>query len=219
MISAPTNYLATIETLPLGAAILLPDISWEEYEKMLSDFEETPHVRLTYDCGRLEIMTLSSEHEGYAGLFTHLISVLTEELNMPFLARRSTTLKRQRFARGAEADDCFYFNNLAVIGNKKKLNLDNDPPPDLAIEVDISHGSMSKLPIYAELGIAEIWRFDGSAVEFYQLTASGYVEVPTSQWFPFLTSDVLPEFLWQGNAEDINSMRRAFRSWVQARQS
>jgi Uma2 family endonuclease len=216
MISAPANYLATIETLPPGAAILLPDVSWEEYEQMLSDFEETPHVRLTYDHGRLEIMTLSSEHEGYAGLFTHLISVLTEELNMPFLARRSTTLKRQKYTRGAEADDCFYFNNLTAIGSKKKLNLDCDPPPDLAIEVDISHGSMSKLPIYAELGVAEIWRFDGNAVEFYQLTEAGYVEMAASQWFLFLTPDVLPQFLWQGNAEDINSMRRAFRAWVQA---
>lgn len=218
MIAAQTDYLATIETLPLGAAILLPDVSWEEYEQMLSDFEEAPHVRLTFDHGRLEIMTLSSEHEGYAGLFTHLISVLTEELNMPFLARRSTTLKRQRYARGAEADDCFYFSHLDVIGNKKKLNLDSDPPPDLAIEVDISHGSMSKLPIYADLQIPEIWRFDGNAVEFYQLTESGYVEVANSQWFPFLTPDVLPQFLWQGNSEDINSMRRAFRAWVQAKQ-
>jgi Uma2 family endonuclease len=185
---------------------------------MLADFEEAPHVRLTFDHGRLEIMTLSSEHEGYADLFTHLISVLTEELNMPFLARRSTTLKRRQFARGAEADDCFYFSHLDVIGNKKKLNLDSDPPPDLAIEVDISHGSMSKLLIYADLQIPEIWRFDGNAVEFYQLTESGYVEVVHSQWFPFLTPDVLPQFLWQGNSEDINSMRRAFRAWVQARQ-
>jgi Uma2 family endonuclease len=218
MIAVPINYLATIETLPLGAAILLPDVSWAEYEHMLADFEEAPHIRLTYDHGRLEIMTLSSEHEGYAGLFTHLISVLTEELNMPFLARRSTTLKRQKDARGAEADDCFYFSNLAAVGNKKKLNLDVDPPPDLAIEVDISHGSMSKLPIYADLQIPEIWRFDGNAVEFYQLTESGYVEATHSQWFPFLTPDLLPQFLWQGNSEDINSMRRAFRAWVQARQ-
>lgn len=216
MISAPTNYLATVETLPSGAAILLPDISWEEYEQMLSDFEATPHVRLTYDHGKLEIMTLSSEHEGYAGLFTHLISVLTEELNMPFLARRSTTLKRQKYARGAEADDCFYFSNLDVIGNKKKLNLDSDPPPDLAIEVDISHGSISKLPIYADLQIPEIWRFDGNAVVFYGLVEDSYIALPNSHWFPFLTPHVLPQFLWRGNSEDINTMRRAFRIWVQA---
>ncbi len=75
---------------------------------------------------------------------------------------------------------------------------------------------MSKLPIYADLQIPEIWRFDGNVTEFYQLTESGYVEVAHSQWFPFLTPDVLPQFLWQGNSEDINSMRRTFRVWVQS---
>ncbi len=210
-----TSYQTVIDALPRGSAIQLYNVSWDEYERLLEELDERPYLRLTYNQGYLHIMTISAEHDGFTRLFGYLMLVLAEELQFKYLSRGSTTLKRKSES-GAEGDDCFYFSHLAEIGKKKRLDLAVDPPPDLVVEVDVTHPSVDKFPIYARLGVPEIWWFDGQQMKFYQLADGSYDEVSHSPRFPFLATTDLPEFLWQGNDEDITEMVRAFREWVNA---
>ena len=216
MNAVATNYLELVELMPEGSRLYREGVSWEEYEELLEDLMGVRSVRVSYDQGRMEIMSVSSEHEGYTGLFTHLIQVLTEELELEYTSRGSTTLKSQDVEKGAEADDCFYIGDLDRIRGKKRLNLDWDAPPDLAIEVDITNPTLDKFSIYAGLGVPEIWRYDGRQVEFHRLEEDYYVSIPTSDLFPFLTPAVVAEAIESGDNEDINAMRREFRKWVQA---
>jgi Uma2 family endonuclease len=208
------DHLAALETLPPETPLTLTDVSWDEYVWIADEIGERPGVRVTYDQGKLEIMTLSPEHEGPSRLFTHLISVIVEEIGSDYISLGSTTLRSKVIEGGLEADDCYYIGDFAAVAGKTRLDLKVDPPPDLAVEVDISHGSRSKFRIYARLKVEELWRFDGKKVEFYRLSGSRYVEVATSDLFPFLTPDVLPDFLEQGLNEGIIAMRRSFREWV-----
>ena len=209
-------YQTAIDVLPRGSAIQLYDVSWDEYEKLLQELDERPYLRLTYDQGNLNIMTISAGHDGFTRLFGYLILVLAEELNFKYLSRGSTTLQQKNVAGGVEGDDCFYFSHLAEIAKKKRLDLTIDAPPDLVIEVDVTHPSVNKFPIYARLGIPEIWWFNAQTVKFYQLNNDDYEEVSHSPRFLFLAATDLPEFLLQGKDEDITDMVRALRQWVKA---
>jgi Uma2 family endonuclease len=208
------KYSELAQALPPGAVLMLTDVSWEEYEELLVELDEQPRFRLTYDHGDLEIMTLSPEHEGPARLFGYLIQILTEEMETDFISLGSTTLRDKLAESGAEADDCFYIGDFAAVAGIKRLDLSVAPPPDLAIEIDITSRSLKKLPVYAALGVKELWRFTGKRVQFHLLSEGRYVKVKRSGHFSFLTPDVLPGFLEQGRTQGINAMRRAFREWV-----
>ena len=213
------NSLATaLEVLPRGSAIQLFNVSWDDYEKILEELDERSNLRVTYDQGYLHIMTISAEHDGFTRLFGYLILVLAEELNFKYLSRGSTTLRKKGSGGGAEGDDCFYFSNLSLIAGKDRLDLSSDPPPDLVIEVDITHPSTDKFPIYSRLGVQEIWWFDGKVAKFYVLDNGSYEEVSSSRKFPFLTANALPAFLRQGKDSDITDMVREFRQWVKEHQ-
>lgn len=216
MIATRTDYLTMIEMMPPGTALTFSHVSWDEYEELLEDLAESPSYRLTYDNGRLEIMTLSPEYEGPANLLPHLIAVIAEELDIDFLSRGSTTLRKKKRAKGTDPDDCYYFKEYKKISGKKRLDLTIDPPPDLAIEVDITSGSIPKFPIYAAIGVPELWRHDGKQVQFYRLEDEDYYEIDASDLFPFLTPDVVLEFLEEGEAEGTIAMVKKFRKWVQA---
>lgn len=210
------GYLEAIETLPENGRLLLSDVSWNDYEALLEELSEQRHLKISYDEGNLEIMTLSPEHEAFKGLFTHLIQILTEELNLPYKSLGSTTMKRKKRDRGTEPDDCFYIENVAKVRGLRRLDLTTDPPPDLAVEIDVTHPSLDKMPIYAALGTPEFWRFDGKQVQFFRLVKEQYLEIQHSDHFPFLTPAAVLAHLEIGDSEDINEMRRAFREWVRA---
>jgi len=214
MIATSTDYRALIEALPAGAVVTLPGVDWEEYEALLHEFDGQGDIRLTYDSGRLEIMTISPEHEQPTRLLPHLILILAQECNLNFLSCGSSTLRKQHKAKGTEPDDCYYFRDFKRIAGKKALDLSVDPPPDLAFEVDITHGSISKFPIYAAIGVPELWRHDGEQMNFYRLAGDGYVEIGQSDLFPFLAPEVLLAFLQRGEAEGTVVMANEFRDWV-----
>jgi Uma2 family endonuclease len=216
MSAVATNYMELIELMPEGSRFCRDGVSWEEYEELIEDLMGVRSVRVSYDRGRMEIMSLSSEHESYTGLFTHLIQILTEAMNLEFVSRGSMTLKNERTASGKEPDDCFYIGELTRILGKKRVDLQWDAPPDLAIEVDITHPTINKFSIYAGLGVPELWRFDGAQVEFYRLEKGWYVALAQSDLFPFLTPEAIAAAIQQGDNEGINAMRREFRQWVQA---
>ncbi|NOT61909.1 MAG: Uma2 family endonuclease [Acidobacteria bacterium] len=202
-----------------GSAMFLQDVSWDEYESYLQQIEGKMRVRLSYDEGRLEIMSLSPEHERIGGLFPLIIYVLASECGKKYLSLRSTTMRKRKRAKGLEPDDCYYFNNLAAVAHIKRMDLSVTPPPDLALEIDITSPSLSKAPIYAAIGVAELWRHTGKRMHFFRLEVDGYVEIEHSDLFPFLTPEAVQSALQQGALTDAITMAEQFRNWVQAHKS
>jgi Uma2 family endonuclease len=205
--------MATVEQ-PIAQCMLLENVSWETYERLLEEIGERP-IHLTYDRGSLEFMTLSLGHEGYSCLLARFVDVLTEELNLPMKSRGSVTMKREDLKRGLESDHCFWIANEALMRGKHKYDPYSDPPPDLALEIDVSRSSIPRMPIYASLGIPEVWRHHADSLDVYALTSGGeYKRRKRSLAFPFLPFAELMQFLKDSETQDETSLIRSFRKWV-----
>lgn len=210
-----TEMLDAIEHLPPGGVLSFEDVEWREYEKLLEALGDDSNARVSYDSGRLEIMSPSDWHDYYKSLLGRLVDILAEELELECASFGSATFKKEEEAKGTEPDECFYITNVRrVIGNRG-LDLDRDPPPDLAIEVDISHQSTIKFPIYAALGVPEIWRYRKGKIHFYRLSRQNYIEIQASVLFPILNPQALASFLDQDYIQGFNEVKRKFRKWVQ----
>jgi Uma2 family endonuclease len=202
-------------SFPAGQKLLLHDIDWKTYERFLRALADRPSLRLTYDRGSLEIMTLSHEHESISYFLSRLIDALTEELGLPVKGGRSTTFRRQKRRRGLEPDGCWWIASEALVRGKTKIHLRRDPPPDLGLEIDITHSSLDRLTIYAALGISEVWRFDGKTIACYILGPDQkYTLSNTSRGFPGLVPADLARFLGLRGQMDENAAIRQFRTWV-----
>lgn len=212
----PVSYLDAIGHLPSGASLLLPRVSWDEYERLQEDLGDSHDLRIFYDEGKVEVMSILAEHEEYADLIQALIRELTRALGWKLETRGSATLKRQMKARGAEPDGSCYIQNAERIIGKRRLDLNTDPPPDLVIEIDLTSESTGKFPIYAALGVPEIWRYDSGEVFFYRLENQSYTESATSAAFPFLPSSTLTEFINQSKVDGQDAAIDACREWALA---
>ena len=199
---------------PGGQRLLLDDVSWQGYENLLKEFDGRP-IRLTYDEGDLEIRTLSFGHESYSWILGRLIATWTEELNIPLRAGKSTTLKLKRKKKGLEGDQCFWNQNEARMRGKRVFDLKVDPPPDLAMEIDISRSSMNRMVIYAALKVPEVWRFNGKTVRFYRLNENGaYKLCERSLAFPLLSPADVLRFLLASETTEETTLIRSFRDWI-----
>jgi Uma2 family endonuclease len=193
---------------------LMRNIGWNEYRSIADAIGER-HVRLTYDRGKLEFMTISHGHEAWGELLGQFIEVLTEELDMPRQSGGSNTLDREDADRGLEPDRCYYLVNEPAVRGKDVIDLEVDPPPDLALEIDITRSSLNRMGIYAAIKVPEVWRFDGSALKVYQLTADGdYIEAERSRFFSFLVIADLQAFLLKRGQMDETRLVKSFREWV-----
>jgi Uma2 family endonuclease len=205
----------TTTTLTQAAnRFLLKNISWQTYEALLKDVESQPGLRLTYDQGILEIMTPLAPHERNSRLIGRLVEALTEELNIEICSLGSLTCKREDLARGLEPDECYYIQNEPVIRSLEQIDLNQDPPPDLAIEIDITSSSINRLALYAALGVPEVWRYDGSRLIIYQLEGGEYRVCDRSSTFPLITSSEIIRFLELRKSNGETSLIRLFREWV-----
>ncbi len=144
-----------------GGGVILHGVSWAAYEQLLADLQDSHAAYFAYDRGVLEIMAPSAEHEEYKDMIALLINVLAEEMAIDLRSFGSTTFRRKDLQRGFEPDACFYIPNEMRVRGEKKLDLAVDPPPDLVVEIDIISLSLDKLPIYAQIGVPEVWRYDG----------------------------------------------------------
>jgi Uma2 family endonuclease len=194
--------------------IILHGISWATYERLLDDIGESHAAHFAYDQGELEIMVPSERHEEPNRTLAVLVEVLAEELNIDLRRLGSTTFKREDLQKGFEPDSCFYIQREAQIRGKEKLDLTVDPPPDLIIEIDISSPSLNKFPIYAKLGIPELWRYDGERVQILRLANDQYEEVTNSIAFPVLTNALATQFLNESAVTTSTSWLRRVRQWV-----
>lgn len=205
----------TTTTLTQAAnRFLLKNISWQTYEALLKDVESQPGLRLTYDQGILEIMTPLAPHERNSRLIGRLVEALTEELNIEICSFGSLTCKREDLARGLEPDECYYIQNEPVIRSLEQIDLNQDPPPDLAIEIDITSSSINRLALYAALGVPEVWRYDGSRLIIYQLEGGEYRVCDRSSTFPLITSSEIIRFLELRKSNGETTLIRLFREWV-----
>lgn len=216
MATQTMDYLEAIAHLPVGGTLIFEDISWEEYKRLLDDLGESRSVRVSYDRGRLEIVTTSTLHELYTHLLQYLARAYADETDSVMECYGSATMKVAEFKQGAEPDSCFYVRGASQVIGKRQIELGVDPPPDVIVEVDISHTSKRKFSFYGNLGVPEIWIFR-RRLQIYALTEKGYTEAAESLAFPLLTGDQLTQFLEQGKTEGQSAALRAFRQWLQAK--
>ena len=202
--------------VPPGQRVLLRDVTWQEFETILDDLGEHRAARIAYDRGVLEIMAPLPEHEFNKEIIGDLIKALLEELDIEFLSLGSTTFKNQTMLQGIEPDQCFYIQNESKIRGKKRLDLTQDPPPDLALEIDIT--SRTHPSIYAALKVTELWRFEKGKLQINLLQNGSYVVSEQSKIFPKLPlAKVIPQYLEQSKTAGRNAAIRGFRLWVKER--
>lgn len=196
-------------------SVILHNISWNTFERILLETGDTRNNRFTYNQGILEIMTPLMPHEHNNRLLQNLIIVLVEELNLNVKSTGSLTCKREDLARGVEPDSSFYIQNEPIMRNKTSLDLTQDPPPDLVIEVDYASSSIDKLPIYLALGVPEVWRYDEPVMQIYSLADGKYIPGSSSPTFANLSLNTeVPQFLASSLEIGEMAMIRNFRSWI-----
>ena len=196
-----------------GQRIYLPDISWEEFEQILLELGEKRITRIAYCAGELEIWMPLPEHERIKVLISNLLVVLLEELDLPWESLGSSTFKNSSMKTGIEPDDCFYIKNCQTILGKKRLDLEIDPPPDLAIEIDLT--SPTRLGAYEALGVPEIWRYQQGKLSIFILVDGHYVESVTSSLFPTLPiNEEFTRILDRSSEILMSEARKEFRQWV-----
>ncbi|WNZ27392.1 Uma2 family endonuclease [Leptolyngbya sp. NK1-12] len=205
--------LRQFEILP-GQSLLLHGIGWSEFEAILAELGEHRSIRIAYDNGWLELMTPLPEHEYFKETISDAVKDIAEELNLDYESYGSTTWRQRAKQAGLEADNCFYFQNEARIRGKLEIDLDHDPPPDLALEIDITRKSLERFPIYARLGVPELWCYDSGTLRIYLLQQAQYVEVAQSQVFPSLAIQELPRLIETYRHQGRLALRRAVRAWV-----
>ncbi|NJM20140.1 MAG: Uma2 family endonuclease [Richelia sp. RM2_1_2] len=199
--------------VPPGQRVLLTDVTWEEFEAILDELGEHRAARIAYDTGVLEIMAPLPEHEDDKEIIGDLVKALLEELEIEFRSLGSTTFKNQIMLQGIEPDQCFYIENEIKIRGKKRLDLTQDPPPDLALEIDVT--SRTHPSIYADLKVPELWRFEKGKLQINLLQNGSYVVSEQSKNFPDLPlAEVLSKYLEQSKTRGRNSVIKAFRNWV-----
>ena len=183
-------------------SIVIHGVSWQSYEKILSAFPDSHAAHFYYNQGDLEIMTLSLEHEALSRKIGTLIEEIATELGIDSEVAGSTTFKRKVKERGFEPDESFYFGDkIARIRGKKRINLATDPPPDLVVEIDITHSSLDRHQIFAAFGVTEVWRHDGSRLEFHLLENEGYEVAAESRILRGVDSVKISELVQLGQLE------------------
>ena len=204
---------ATLVTPP-DEIIHLSGISWQTYETLVSELSDR-RLRLTYNRGNLEIMAPSPEHELSKKLIGRFVETLAEESEVQIYPLGSTTFKRPKLS-GAEPDECFYIYNIDAVRGKKRLDLNEDPAPDLVVEIDVTSSSENRLQVYGDLGVAEVWIYNGESLAIKQLQNGIYITSQKSQFFPNLAIAEIAGFLQQAGTIDYLELVKSFRNWVRS---
>jgi len=193
--------------------------SWEAYVAIGELFRDQP-IRMNYDRGRLEIMTVSHEHEWIKKLLSRMLEVLTLELRIRIHSGGSTTFRREELDRGIEPDDCYWIEHEEQMRCKATFDPDIDPPPDLALEVEVSRSVLNRLGIFAALGIPEIWRYDGQSIQVLLLSSDGtYQPSSVSKALPMVPVGELARFLEKRHTVDETTLLFEFLQWVREQQA
>jgi Uma2 family endonuclease len=197
---------------PPDEIIRLSGITWKTYETLLEELIDR-RFRLTYNRGSLEIMAPSPEHELSKEVLARFVETIAEELEVNIYSLGSTTFKQPKLS-GVEPDKCFYIRNIAAVQGKRRLNMEEDPAPDLILEIDITNSSQNRLQVYADLKVAEVWIYNGESLVIQQLQNDDYIAVITSQFFANLSIPDITVWLQRSTTMDYLTLVKAFRNWV-----
>ncbi len=195
--------------------LVLFNVPWQAYVTIGDALPDRPNLRMTYEGGTLEFMTLSPEHEIYKKKYARFIETLAEECGLRITSAGSMTFRREDIERGFEPDDCFWIAHEPHMRARLDWNPERDPPPDLALEIEISRSAKERLPIYAAFRIPEVWCGDGESLTVHLLQPDGtYQPAPGSPTFPGIPVGEIPRFLQPSETIDYLTMVRNFRDWV-----
>lgn len=173
--------------------VVLRDVDWKTYRRIGEALLDRP-IRMTYCEGVLEIMTLSPRHEGFKKALARLVEFLLFELRIRARSLGSMTMSRDDLEKGMEADECYWIASAEKLEGRLDIDLNTDPPPDLALEIEVSSRLGERWKILAALKVGEVWSWDGETVLFHVLKGGKYQVVKRSRAFPFLTSQVVTDF-------------------------
>lgn len=213
--------MATAErTCSTDQRIVMHGVSWQTYEGLLTDLAEQRTPRISYDQGRLELVSPSDEHERYRRLIGRMIDIWTLEKRIPIRGLGSTTLKRDAKLQAAEADECYYLVNAPAMRDSGGIDLAAGPPPDLAIEIDVTGNSLAKLDLYAALGVPEVWRFARQSLLVYHLGSDGkYQLAQASLNLPGFPVQDAADWVARAEGLDETTWAAAFQDWVRSQRS
>ncbi|WP_088240757.1 Uma2 family endonuclease [Calothrix rhizosoleniae] len=196
-----------------GHQLLLEDVSWQQFENILAELGEHRAARISYSYGFLEIMVPLPEHEKAKEIIGDMVKILLEARQIAFESLGSTTLKSDRMAQGVEPDACFYIQNQAAVIGKNRLDMSVEPPPDLAIEIDLT--SRTKLDNYQILGVPELWRYGKQGLQINVLENGKYVESNFSPTFPSIPIiELVNQYVKQSQISGRTQAIQAFRNWL-----
>jgi Uma2 family endonuclease len=213
-ITTEVGSITVMLTTQRSDRVVLNHLSWQQFQNLLDDLGDNRSARIAYDNGSLEIMTPLPEHEYYKQAISIVIEDMAEVLEQDYECLGSSTWKREVKKAGIEPDNCFYFQNESLIRGKLVFDLDHDPPPDLALEIDLTSKSLDRFPIYARLGVPEIWCYDSGVLKIYQLEQGTYLEQSQSLIFPTLKIQEIPDLIEAYRYLGRRKFRQAVREWV-----
>ncbi len=207
-------------SLPAGEEYspVLTGVSWETYERLRRELDEAGSIiRITYDRGRMVLMSPLPRHGKWSRLTGQLIEALAAERGMGFSAYGDTTWKREDLQRGLEGDESYYIQHAEAMRGKSAIDLTEDPPPDLAVEIEVTHHPLDKASVYAALGVPELWRYDGRRMDVLVLQPSGVYEPSVrSAAFPGFAPAELHQFLNMYPALLDSEIGAKFRTWLRS---
>ncbi len=214
VLSRPISRMRDSDARSIEQYLILEDVGWELYESVLKSVGDNA-IRVTFDRGRIEIISPRWEHENIARLLGRLVEMLTLELDMQIASGGSVTLRDKSKQRGTEPDQCYFFKNASKMRGKKGAWISGiDPAPDLVIEIDITSPSIDREPIYASIGVPEIWRWDGKRLMCLHLKNGKYIPAKFSASFKDLEVARLKRFVDQLRIKDENAIVRGFLEWM-----
>ncbi len=206
--------MATVSLSQPESRTVLYGVAWRTYVE-LRENPDDDHLHMTYDRGTLEIMAPSAAHGRYGHIIGNVIDAWSDELDIPIVCLRDMTCKREDIEKGFEPDNCFHVQNEPRMWQKLEIDLAVDPPPDLAIEIDISRRAAQKITsIYAAFGVPEVWRFDGHRLQVHEFLEGGYQPRESSLCFPELPMEKVEELARQIGQVRERTLIRGFREWV-----
>jgi Uma2 family endonuclease len=211
----PIQSAAPLFPTPAEERVVLHNISWETFERLLQEAGDHRNTRFYYLDSTLEIMSPLFIHEASNRFIEALIGGAAEVLELNLRRAGSVTLRQQPKQAGAEPDSSFYIQSEPLVRHLNELDLRRDPPPDLVVEVDITNPSEGRFPIYARLGIPELWQFDGQTIQYYELRDGEYVATQISPAFPMLPADVILQSLQKRLNIGETQAVLEFKTWIQ----
>ncbi len=204
---------------PTEQKVIIENVSWQTYERLLADLADRSAPRLTYDCGVLEIMSPTPRHEELNRNLALIVTILAAALGLDVRNLGSTTFRREDLGRGFEPDSCFYIEHEAAVRGKAKIDLSQDPPPDLVIAIDITSGSLDKFPLYGQVGVPEIWRYDGHRLTIFHLLNDEYQASESSRAFRGITAADLAHLLQESLNQPSTQWIRSLQDWANRQKS